>query len=140
MIRRLLLLGMAGALVLTGCGKDSNTGSSGSADCPAASPALDQLPTMPEKFPVPDKVTYTSTEMAGPTTIIEGYWDGDLEDAYNGWKAAFPAAGYDVTFDELEENDSEVNFDGFESNGQVKLERDDQCSTRTDVKVTIRPD
>jgi len=138
-MRRFLMLGLAAAILLSGCGNKGETSSDvgASGDCPAPSPALAQLPTLPEKFPVPDKVTFTETKMAGPSTIVEGYWDGDLTDAFNAWKAAFPAAGYTVTREEQESADAEVNFDGSGSNGQVKLET--ECSARTTVKITIRP-
>jgi hypothetical protein len=138
MIRRFVIAGVGVGLLLAGCGKGgSETQARASGDCAAPSPALAQLPALPDKFPVPDKVTFTSTKMAGPSTIVEGYWDGDLTDAFNGWKAAFPAAGYTVTREEQEAADAEVNFDGSSTNGQVKLET--ECSARTHVKITIRP-
>lgn len=138
MIRRFVIAGVAVGLLLAGCGKGfSETRATASGDCAAPSPALATLPTLPDKFPVPDKVTFTSTEMAGPSTIIEGYWDGDLTDAFTGWKDAFPVAGYTVTREEQEAADAEVNFDGSGTNGQVKLET--ECSARTYVKITIRP-
>lgn len=137
-MRRFLMLGLATAILLSGCGKGGSSAEpTASGDCPAPSPALAQLPTLPDKFPVPDKVTFTETKMAGPSTIVDGYWDGDLTDAFNGWKEAFPAAGYTVTREEQETADAEVNFDGSGSNGQVKLET--ECSARTHVKITIRP-
>jgi hypothetical protein len=137
-MKRFVMVGVAAAILLAGCGKGDSPDAAASGDCPAPSPALAQLPTLPDKFPVPDEVTFTEAKMAGPSTIVEGFWDGDLTDAFNGWKEAFPAAGFDVTREEQEEADAEVNFDGSGTNGQVKLET--ECSARTSVKITIRPE
>ena len=95
-------------------------------------------PQLPPGFPTPEGVTYTSEHEAGPSQIVEGYREGDIEEAYDAYKDAFPEAGYEVTKDEREEVDAEVNFEGGSSTGQVKLVQ--ECSDRTSVAITIRPE
>jgi hypothetical protein len=139
-MRRFGVVLLAGLLLMSACSKKEEDAASGGdgGSCPTASPAIASLPSLPSGFPTPDEVTFTSSKMAGPSTILEGYWDGDLGNAFEGWKAAFGASGYDVTFSEQEEDDAEVNFAGSSSTGQVKLNT--ECEGRTAVKVTIRPD
>ena len=106
--------------------------------CPEAPAAMTGQPQLPASFPTPDGVTYTSEREAGPSRIVEGYREGDIEEAFEAYKDAFPDAGYEVTKDEREEVDAEVNFEGGSSTGQVKLIQD--CSDRTSVAITIRPE
>jgi hypothetical protein len=139
-MKRMGVLLLAGALLLAACSKEKEAEPGGDAgSCPSPAAALATDPTLPSGFPDPDEVTFTSTKMAGPTTIVEGYWDGDLADAYEGWRAATAASGYDVTFSEKEADDAEVNFSGGHTTGQIKLTTG-ECEARTDVKITIRPD
>ena len=81
---------------------------------------------------------YTAERDAGPSHIVEGYRDGKLEDAFDAYKDAFESAGYDVTKDEREEDDAEVNFAGGASTGQVKLKQ--HCEDRTSIEITVRPE
>ena len=94
-------------------------------------------PTLPAKFPTPDNVTYTGQTKAGPTSIVKGYRNGELADAFDSYKSAFDSAGYSVTHDEKEEDDAEVNFAGGKSTGQVKMIQ--VCKDRTSLAITIRP-
>jgi hypothetical protein len=143
MAKRVLALAVVAVIALAACGRGSGNDRAGGggepeqSPCPPAPAALATLPELPEKFPVPPGLTFTSEEEAGPSTIIEGYWDSDLDEVYREYKEAFPPAGYDVTFSEQEENDAEVNFAGGDTTGQVKLDR--ECEGRTHVKITIRP-
>jgi hypothetical protein len=105
--------------------------------CGPAAAATATKPKLPPKFPTPSEVTYTSEKAAGPSSIVSGFWDGDVDEAFDGYKSAFADAGYDVTKDEHEEVDAEVNFSGGSSTGQVKLLQ--TCKDRTDVTITIRP-
>jgi hypothetical protein len=74
-----------------------------------------------------------------PSHVVEGYFDGEIDDAYDGYKSALEDAdGYDVTKDEQEEVDAEVNFEGGGSSGQVKLIQ--ECEDRTSVSITARPE
>jgi hypothetical protein len=125
-------------IALVGCG-------GGAGDGPAELPACTFAPSpatsptgLPPRFPTPEGVEYTSEEAAGPSTILEGYWSGaTLEAAFNGYKQAFADAGYQVTDEEREASDAEVNFAGGNSTGQVRLTID--CADRVDVGITIRP-
>jgi hypothetical protein len=140
--KRVMEVLMVAAFVLTACGSSGNTPGSGATsggnDCPPAPTPLATSPEFPENFPVPGELVLTSEEKAGPSTIVEGYWESDLTEVYNEFKDdAFPGAGYDVTFSEQEATDAEVNFSGGSTTGQVKLEV--ECEGRTHVKITIRP-
>jgi hypothetical protein len=119
-------------------GRDAGAGGNLPAGCPSA-PAMSGTPSLPPDFPTPDAMTFTGTSSAGPSTIVNGYWDGDLDAAFTGWKDAFGSASYDVTSSEQEEDDAEVNFSGGDTTGQVKLTTEG-CEDRTTVVVTIRPD
>jgi hypothetical protein len=141
MIRRVLVLMLLTLTLGVACGGDDDEEAEQEAAgqaCLAAPAALSGEPGLPADFPQPDEVTYTSTEDAGPSTVVKGYWDGELEDAYEGYKDAFEEAGYDVTKDEQEEFDAEVNFAGGGTDGQVKLEV--ECEARTSVTITARPE
>jgi hypothetical protein len=105
--------------------------------CPPPGAALAEAPELPPGFPTPDGVTYTSSREAGPSTLVEGYHDALLEEAFESYKDAFEqASGYAVTQEEQEQLDAEVNFEGGGTDGQVRL---GACSDRTDVTITIRP-
>ena len=94
---------------------------------------------LPGDFPDVDGVTYTDAATAGPSQIVDGYYEGSLEDAYEAYKAAFPDAGYEVLFDELEENDSEVAWKGGRRTGIVALRANCEESGRVSVHITSRP-
>jgi hypothetical protein len=140
-MKRVVALCLLAGLVTAACSKSEKEseaeGEGSQAPCAAASAAVATPPALPAGFPTPTDVTYTATEVAGPSTIVEGYWNGGLEDAFEGYKDAFEQAGYDVTGDEKEEDDAEVNFSGGSSTGQVKLVS--SCEGRTSVRITIRP-
>jgi hypothetical protein len=94
---------------------------------------------LPADFPTIGDITYVKSEKAGPSTIVEGYADGDLEDVYNELHDAFESSDYDITFDEREEHDAEISFEGGGQSGQVKFA--DECGQdgRLYVRVTSRP-
>ena len=141
MIRRVLALLVLTLTLGVACGGEEGEESEREAagqPCATAPAALSGETGLPADFPQPDEVTYTSSEAAGPSTVVEGYWDGELEDAYEGYKDAFEEAGYDVTKDEQEEVDAEVNFAGGGTDGQVKLVQ--ECQDRTSVSITARPE
>ena len=95
-------------------------------------------PDLPSGFPTPDGVTYTGQEDRGPSTVVEGYREGELQDAFDAYKSEIDSAGFDVTKDEKEEDDAEVAFAGSGSTGQVKLIQ--ECQDRTSVAITVRPE
>jgi hypothetical protein len=125
-------------LLAAACGSETKAEEAdGEKDCGAAPAALAGQPTLPANFPTPDKVTYTGQKKAGPSSIVTGYRDGELGEAFDDYKSAFDSAGYDVTKDEKEEDDAEVNFAGGKSTGQVKMIQ--SCKDRTSLSITIRP-
>lgn len=134
------MLVCAAALGAAGCGGGGESeGAAAEETCGAAPAAMSGAPTLPEAFPSPSDVVYTGASKDGPTTKVEGYWEGDLDVAFEGYKNALEgAAGYAVTKSEHEEDDAEVNFEGHASSGQVKLGVD--CADRTSVGLTIRPE
>jgi hypothetical protein len=137
-VKRRVVLPLLVVLVLASCSegeKESEGEKKG--PCGATPTALAAAPSFPADFPTPSEVTYTATKIAGPSTIVDGFWAGDLEDAFEGYKDAFEKAGYTVTKDEKEEDDAEVNFSGGSSTGQVKLVT--ECEGRTSVEITVRP-
>jgi hypothetical protein len=121
-----------------GCGSEKKS-EEGKAEkeCSAAPPAMTGTPTLPPKFPTPASVTYTGQSKAGPSSIVKGYREGELADAFDSYKSAFSSAGYNVTHDEKEADDAEVNFAGGKSTGQVKMIQ--ACKDRTSLAITIRP-
>ena len=141
-MKRFVLLAAIGMMVLGACSENEGEraregGEGGRSDCGPAPTAASESPTLPSGFPSPEEVTYTGSSQAGPSTIVNGYWDGDLAEAFDAYKEGFESAGYTVTKDEMEEDDGEVGFSGGDSTGQVKLE--EECEGRTTITITVRP-
>jgi hypothetical protein len=97
---------------------------------------------LPADFPELAGVTYTKSTSAGQSTIVDGYYRGSLEDAYESFKTAIRDAGYFVIFDEIEAADSEVAYSGGDENtsGIVALRENCAQSDRISIHVTNRPD
>ena len=139
MRRSLLVLVSALAFSVAGCGdgEEGEDEEAARAPCGAAPTALAGEPQLPAGFPRPAEVTYTRDEASGPSQVTEGYWDGELGEAYDGYKSAFDSSSFEVTKEEREEDDAEVNFESDSSSGQVKLLQ--ECAERTSVRITVRP-
>lgn len=138
MALRLLTLAVALVLATAGCGGESDEGTAEAA-CETPPAAMSAAPTLlPDGFPTPTDVTYTSEETTGPSTVVEGYYDGDVSSAYDSYKQVLETDGYAITKSEKEEDNAEVNFTGGNSTGQVKLVQ--ECSDRTTVTITSRPE
>ena len=86
-----------------------------------------------------DKVAYTKQETKGPTTIVEGYFNGDIREAHDEWKKELEASGYKILFDELEDHDSEVSWQGEGRSGQVALREECGSADKIYVHITNRP-
>lgn len=146
-VARLLaaVLFLAVPSVLTGCG-DDDAADAVETRPPAQRPSVVcsgpavKATRLPESFPEVEGVTLTKTQRAGPSQIVDGYFEGSLRDAYRRYKAAFRRAGYAVVFDEIEARDSEVAYIGGGRTGQVALRA--LCSEpgRIAVHVTSRPE
>jgi len=104
--------------------------------CPSAPAAMSGSPSLPTGFPSPAEVTYTGQVAKGPTSIVKGYFAGDIDTAYDTYKKAFKDP-YTVGHTEKEEVDAEIEFKGSGKEGQVKLLQ--RCKDRTSVTLTIRP-
>jgi hypothetical protein len=136
-VRKLVLvLGLVGTMAAA-CGEEKEK-EQASKPCASPPPAAATQPKLPATFPKPKEVTYTAVQQAGPSTKVAGFWSGDVDAAFEGYRDAFESAGWDVTKDEHEAVDAEIAFRHGSANGQVKLLQ--TCADRTSVTITLRPD
>lgn len=143
MTKRLLAVLVIGMLVFAACGGDDGESEgeeseAARAECTSDVPDSADIPGLPENFPVPGEAVLTNSSEAGPSMIIDGYFQADIEDAFPEYEEAFEEAGYEITKDEQEENDAEVFFAGDGTTGQVNMFA--ECEGRTKLRITIRPD
>jgi len=141
-LRCLSLVGVI-VLALAGCGGDGKSKEGeggGEAEAACTGSPLSAAPNLPAKFPTLQSVTYTQQSTQGPTEIVEGYYEGDVEGAHDEVKSALEGAGFKILFDELEEHDSEVSWQGQGRSGQVALRKECGDSDRTFVHITNRPE
>ena len=101
--------------------------------------ALSATPKLPPSFPQVENVTYTQQRTQGPTNVVEGYWEGGLKDAHDEYKKELEASGYKILFDELEDHDSEVSWQGEGRSGQVALREECGDNDKIYVHITNRP-
>jgi hypothetical protein len=129
------------ALVLAGCGGGGGEEEPANAQAKAAcegSP-LSGTPKLPASFPQVENVTYTKDTTQGPTEVVEGYFEGSVEDAHDEYLKELKAAGFQILFEELEEHDSEVSWKGEGRSGQVALREDCGEGDKIYVHITNRP-
>jgi hypothetical protein len=137
-MRRLLGLVVIGVLLLSACDRDKAKEEARARNsCGPAPAAMPGSPQLPPGFQAPDKVAYTSSAEAGPSTIVTGFFTGDLNDVYDAYRSGFGTAGYEVTKSENDGPDAEVDWSGGSTTGEVRLAA--ACTGRTDVTLTIRP-
>jgi hypothetical protein len=105
--------------------------------CGEPPPTLTTKPSLPPKFPTPTGVTYTEEKDAGPSTIVTGYLAGEIGNAFDVFQKSLATNGYAVTKTDHESVEAEVNYEGGNTTGQVKLLQ--ECRDRTKVTITIRP-
>ena len=140
-IRWLALVGVLG-LLLAGCGGgDGDDASELSEEAEAACTAseLSEAPKLPAGWPDMGEVTFTQQSTQGPTEVVEGYFEGDIQAAHDDFKRELEAAGFTILFDEVEENDSEVSWEGEGRSGQVAIRNECGEDDKMYVKVTNRP-
>jgi hypothetical protein len=101
--------------------------------------ALSEAPNLPASFPQVENVTYTKQRTQGPTEVVEGFFEGSLQDAYNEYKKELKAAGFKILFDEIEEHDSEVSWEGEGRSGQVALREECGSDDKIYLHITNRP-
>ena len=130
------------ALLLVACGGDKkNEEKSGSGETQAACTrsALASPAQLPKGWPDLSQVTYTVQSQQGPTTVVEGYFDGTLQAAHDDFKRELAGAGFTILFDEIEEDDSEVSWKGKGRSGQVALRKECGSEDKIFVHVSNRP-
>jgi len=129
------------ALVLVACGGGSKNEeeSSGETQAACSRSALTGAPDLPKGWPNLNEVTYTLQEEQGPTTVVEGYFEGTLQAAHDDFKRELETAGFTILFDEIEEDDSEVSWKGMGRSGQVGLREECGSDDKIFVHVTNRP-
>jgi ABC-type glycerol-3-phosphate transport system substrate-binding protein len=141
LMRGLVLVGALG-LLLAGCGGNGDEGSSeltDEAEAACTGSELSDAPKLPAGWPDMGEVTYTEQSTQGPTEVVEGYFEGDIQAAHDDFKRELEAAGFTILFDEVEENDSEVSWKGEGRSGQVAIRNECGESDKMYVKVTNRP-
>jgi len=84
-------------------------------------------------------VTFTQQATQGPTEVVEGYFDGDIEAAHDDYKDELKEAGFTILFEEREDRDAEVSWEGESRSGQVALREDCGRSDKIYVHITNRP-
>jgi hypothetical protein len=133
------------ALVLAGCGGGGGSDEEGGGELNQHAVAacngspLGEAPDLPPSFPQVENVTYTKQRTQGPTQVVEGYFEGSLQDAYDEYKKELKAAGFKILFDEIEEHDSEVSWEGEGRSGQVALREECGSDDKIYVHITNRP-
>jgi hypothetical protein len=140
------VLGLA-VVALAGCGGggDESSASSTESDLNEQAQAactgseLSAEPKLPPSFPQVENVTFTQQKTQGPTDVVEGYFMGSLPDAHDEYKTELQAAGYKILFDELEDHDSEVSWQGEGRSGQVALREECGSADKIYVHITNRP-
>jgi hypothetical protein len=144
--KRLLAVLIVGLLVFAACGggegeegeRESEEAAAASEECASDIPAAADIPDLPQNFPVLGEAVLTGSSDAGPSQILEGYFQADIEEAFPEYEEALEEAGYEITKDEQEENDAEIFFAGEGTTGQVNMFA--ECEGRTKLRITIRPD
>ena len=136
-------LAVAVGLVAAGCGGDKKEESAAGAEGARIACRADAFKGdvgLPAKFPMPGEFVVTQSSMEGPTRVVVGYWESGLDEAYREWKDGVEEAGFNVTFDELEDRDSEVAYEGSGRTGIIQLK--DRCTEDevTYVRITSRPE
>jgi len=129
-----------------GCGgggenksEESDLGKEAQAACTGM--RLTAAPKLPASFPQieEDKLTYTRQSTKGPTEVLEGYFNGDVNDAHDEFLKELKGAQFTILFDELEDHDSEISWKGGGRTGQVALREECGSSDKTYVHITNRP-
>jgi hypothetical protein len=139
-----LVLVLLAAGLAAGCGGGGNEEEEGGdetvqAACSGSALSDDSL-NLPAGWPQieADKMVYTQQETAGPTEIVEGYFNGDVQEAHDEFQRELEATGFTVTFEEVEEHDSEVAWEGEGRTGIVAIR--DECGDpeKMYIRVTNR--
>ena len=139
-----LALVAALALTVSACGgekkseEENDLGKEAKSACTGK--PLSAAPKLPASFPQieEDKLTYTRQQTEGPTDVIEGYFHGDVEEAHDEFLKELKGAQFKILFNELEEHDSEISWQGEGRTGQIALREECGDSDKTYVRITNR--
>ena len=142
----LLLVLAVAAVTLAGCGggkKHETDTDAGSDDVHAACKGsrLTETLKLPAGFPQieQDKLVLTQQSTSGPTDVVEGYFNGDVQEAHDEFLKELKGAQYKILFNEVEApNDSEISWSGEGRTGQVALRNECGKSDKTYVHITNR--
>jgi hypothetical protein len=139
-----LVLVLLAAGLAAGCGGGGNEESDreGTVQAACEGSAIDVTSKLPPSFPQieEDKLTYTQESELGPTQVVEGYFNGDVEEAHEEFQKELQGAGYEILFDEVEApDDSEISWKGEGRTGQVAMRNECGDSDKTYVHITNRP-
>jgi hypothetical protein len=131
--------------VAAGCGggkKATETSADGSPTQAACDgKALSEALKLPASFPQiePDKLTYTQQSTKGPTEVVEGYFNGSVQEAHGEFQKELRASGYTILFDEVEApHDSEISWKGEGRTGLIAMRQECGTSDKTYVRITNR--
>ena len=109
------------------CGGDNKEEAEAERRRGARSPAAPTRSTAIRSFPRtsrrPPSSSSPQSTQEGPTRVVIGYWESGLDEAYREWKDQVEEAGFNVTFDELEDKDSEVAYEGSGRTGHHPAQR-----------------
>ena len=140
-----LVLVLVAAGLAAGCGgggggNEEEEGGNETVQAACDGSALSETLNLPSGWPQieEDKMVYTQQETAGPTEVVEGYFNGDVQEAHDEFQRELEATGFTVTFDEVEEHDSEVAWKGEGRTGIVAIR--DECgdSEKMYIRITNR--
>jgi len=143
----LLVLAIA-AVTLAGCGggkkEENDTDAdalSGEVQSACKGSRMSETPKLPASFPriEEDKLVLTQQSTNGPTDVVEGYFNGDVQEAHDEFLKELQGAQYKILFNEVEApNDSEISWSGEGRTGQVALRNECGDSDKTYVHITNR--
>jgi hypothetical protein len=151
LVRRLVVIALAvvvpGTLSACGGSKSSSSAEAQSGDTDKSGRGaltcdgtpLSGTTGLPADFPTVGGVVYISTDLPGPTRIVTGYASTTVKAMHDGYKAAFKNNGYTLLGDELEKDDSELEYRTKDKKyqGQIALRA---CNDETtSVRITERP-
>lgn len=137
-----LLTGLG--LAAAGCGGGEKKGEESELDREAQAACtgsrLEEAPKLPASFPQieRDKLVYTRQSTQGPTNVVEGYFNGDVEEAHDEFEKELKGVGFTILFNELEEHDSEISWRGEGRTGQVAMREECGDADKTYVRITNR--
>jgi hypothetical protein len=119
-------------------GEENDLGKAARAACTGK--PLSAAPKLPASFPQieSEKLTYTRQSTEGPTNVIEGYFKGDVKETHDEFLKELEGAGYKILFNELEDHDSEISWQGEGRTGQVAMREECGSSGKTYVHITNR--